>query len=112
LRAAIVISALRRIVLFTASLVILDSISALQFCTLYTQRRCLQVRVQAKIVDMAVGQKGWFSKELTVRMILFNTLFHGLHIGLFVFGWSVLSLKYFLEVADVVAGGNKRPTSD
>ncbi|KAL9125727.1 MAG: hypothetical protein Q9175_008028 [Cornicularia normoerica] len=36
---------------------------------------------------MAVGQKGWFSKELTWRMVLFNTLFHGLHVGLFVLGW-------------------------
>ncbi|KAL9630586.1 MAG: hypothetical protein Q9164_006339 [Protoblastenia rupestris] len=36
---------------------------------------------------MAVGQQGWFSKELTWRMLLFIMLFHGLHVGLFVFGW-------------------------
>ncbi|KAF6237545.1 hypothetical protein HO173_004435 [Letharia columbiana] len=37
---------------------------------------------------MAVGQKGWFSKELTWRMVVFNALFHGLHVGLFILGWS------------------------
>ena len=40
---------------------------------------------------MAVEQKGWFHKELTWRMIMFITLFHGLHVGMFVFGWSVIS---------------------
>ena len=50
---------------------------------------------------MAVGQNGWFHKELTARMILFITLFHGLHIGIFVFGWSVLLSNRIVCIADV-----------
>lgn len=34
--------------------------------------------------------QSWLSKQFTARKLLFNFLFHGLHIGLFVFGWSVL----------------------
>lgn len=36
---------------------------------------------------MTVAQQGWFSKELTWRMVIFVFLFHGFHLGLFVFGW-------------------------
>jgi len=58
---------------------------------------------------MAVGQKGRFSKELTWRMVVFNTLFHGLHIGLFVFGWSVVEAAWWSgSHADAIAGGSKR----
>ncbi|KAG8533715.1 uncharacterized protein KY384_001456 [Bacidia gigantensis] len=36
---------------------------------------------------MAVEQSGWFSKELTGRMLLFIALFHGMHVALFAVGW-------------------------
>ncbi|KAL9029050.1 MAG: hypothetical protein Q9196_002672 [Gyalolechia fulgens] len=32
-------------------------------------------------------QQSWLSKQFAPSKILFNTLFHGLHIGLFIFGW-------------------------
>lgn len=35
------------------------------------------------------GQLTWWKRQLTVRKVLFYVLFHGLHIGLFVFGWYV-----------------------
>ena len=35
------------------------------------------------------GQITWWKRQLTVRKVLFYVLFHGLHIGLFVFGWYV-----------------------
>ncbi|KAI4189088.1 MAG: hypothetical protein L6R41_001695 [Letrouitia leprolyta] len=32
-------------------------------------------------------QQSWLRKQFAPSKILFNTLFHGLHIGLFIFGW-------------------------
>ncbi|KAL9604264.1 MAG: hypothetical protein Q9219_000662 [cf. Caloplaca sp. 3 TL-2023] len=32
-------------------------------------------------------QQSWLSKQFAPSKILFNTLFHGLHIGLFIYGW-------------------------
>ncbi len=61
---------------------------------------------------MAVSQKGWFSKELTWRMVLFNTLFHGLHIGLFVFGWWAQSSENSSFNADASIGGSKHLIND
>lgn len=41
---------------------------------------------------MGVQQKqSWLSKQFAPSKIIFNILFHGLHIGLFAFGWYVLS---------------------
>lgn len=50
-----------------------------------------------------MGQKTSWSKHLTVRKVIFYVLFHGLHIGLFVFGWYVALRKPLMsENADVV----------
>jgi NADPH oxidase len=36
-----------------------------------------------------MAQRSWWRREFTVRRVFFYVLFHGLHIGLFVFGWYV-----------------------
>ncbi|KAK3052840.1 hypothetical protein LTR09_005904 [Extremus antarcticus] len=36
---------------------------------------------------MAVKQKSWLASQFTARKLIFYTLFHGFHIGLFVLGW-------------------------
>lgn len=45
-------------------------------------------------------QQSWLSKQFAPRKILFNTLFHGLHIGLFVFGWYVHPARLRDDYAD------------
>lgn len=34
-------------------------------------------------------QQSWLRKQFAPSKIIFNLLFHGLHIGLFAFGWYV-----------------------
>ena len=36
---------------------------------------------------VATAQPSWLAKQFTLRKITFYTLFHGLHIFLFIFGW-------------------------
>ncbi|KAL8738116.1 MAG: hypothetical protein Q9181_001063 [Wetmoreana brouardii] len=39
------------------------------------------------------SKQSWLSKQFAPSKILFNTLFHGLHLGIFIFGWYVLALR-------------------
>lgn len=38
-------------------------------------------------------QPSWLSKQFAPSKVLFNVLFHGLHIGLFVYGWYVAPIQ-------------------
>lgn len=57
----------------------------------------------------------WWRKHLTVRKVIFYVLFHGFHIGLFVFGWYVASRSPLMsetaDDADIGLGGSKRRIS-
>lgn len=46
-------------------------------------------------------KQSWLRKQFAPSKILFNTLFHGAHIGLFIYGWYVLSIPAPIASADV-----------